>query len=702
MRFIYALSALIAVLPLSSRAVRIYHDAAQHSFVLENQLIRRTIYLGPDSSALTTSSFVYLPSGYDFSREGSIEFSFCVNGQTFSGGKSLSGVMFRAWRIVQPDPSTARLELDFVSLAAPYFSATLCYEMYEGHAACRKWLTIRSETGEPLRLTEVYCEHANLDPWGIVNLQIFADFGRNLRQPPYIGDKNDAAILVVGDKGSLVVGNEAPGFLKETRVYFPNVPNIAAGYTSQHSLYPFARTLGPGEQFTADPAFILLSVSREPEHIFQSELRSFVNNMLSFSILNTEISPSFVYNTWTPFGTEINAKLVTELADALENTGTEYFVIDDGWQDNYGDWNPNPEKFPDGLKPVTEHIKELGMKPGLWISLATIEKQSQAFDQYKSYVVRDEHGNPSNLHGWVNNLDVFTINMHSPWSSYMLDKINTLVETYDLKYLKIDLSAVKSAYVTNPAITGDFGADGTMQQDSYLLIYRSVMQLFDSLRIAHPDVLIDCTYELWGDYHAIDYALLKHAHVDWISNFGSTQPEGALRLRRLAWQRANLTPASSLMIGNQEMDCQNHRLAFVSGFSSTPLMLGDPRKLTADDKQWYALMSGWFAEQLKKYRLAGCYQSLGSSLPSAFDWDAFARFNPHYQGGICCVFRNSSPDAIRYIRLPFVEAAKSYRLSIPGQKGGKVLSGSELQEKGLRVSIPAQDGWFAAAIQEVK
>jgi alpha-galactosidase len=67
----------------------------------------------------------------------------------------------------------------------------------------------------------------------------------------------------------------------------------------------------------------------------------------------------------------INEKLIRELADTASEYGFEEFVIDDGWQSSYGDWGVNREKFPNGLKPVFDYIKSRGMKPGIWISLAS-------------------------------------------------------------------------------------------------------------------------------------------------------------------------------------------------------------------------------------------------------------------------------------------------------------------------------------------
>ncbi|MEJ0104550.1 MAG: alpha-galactosidase [Bacteroidota bacterium] len=54
-----------------------------------------------------------------------------------------------------------------------------------------------------------------------------------------------------------------------------------------------------------------------------------------------------------------------DLAKAAAAAGMKEFVIDDGWESNFGDWEIDTKKFPNGLKPVFDYIKSLGMKPGL-------------------------------------------------------------------------------------------------------------------------------------------------------------------------------------------------------------------------------------------------------------------------------------------------------------------------------------------------
>ena len=81
------------------------------------------------------------------------------------------------------------------------------------------------------------------------------------------------------------------------------------------------------------------------------------------------------WNSWNTFGGEINEKIVFETADritelGLAEAGYEYLVIDDCWEcrkrDRFGKLVANPEKFPNGMKAVADHLHKKGLKLGLY------------------------------------------------------------------------------------------------------------------------------------------------------------------------------------------------------------------------------------------------------------------------------------------------------------------------------------------------
>jgi alpha-galactosidase len=90
---------------------------------------------------------------------------------------------------------------------------------------------------------------------------------------------------------------------------------------------------------------------------------------------NLAQTPPMGWNSWNTFQTKINVQLVKDIADAfisqgLKDAGYTYIVLDDGWmaheRDAQGNLVPDPEKFPDGLKPVIDYVHSKGLKFGLY------------------------------------------------------------------------------------------------------------------------------------------------------------------------------------------------------------------------------------------------------------------------------------------------------------------------------------------------
>ena len=86
-------------------------------------------------------------------------------------------------------------------------------------------------------------------------------------------------------------------------------------------------------------------------------------------------TPPMGWNTWNTFGDKIDETLVRETADfivesGLKDAGYEYIVIDDMWslkeRDANGRLQPDPVKFPHGMKYISDYVHSLGLKFGMY------------------------------------------------------------------------------------------------------------------------------------------------------------------------------------------------------------------------------------------------------------------------------------------------------------------------------------------------
>jgi alpha-galactosidase len=88
------------------------------------------------------------------------------------------------------------------------------------------------------------------------------------------------------------------------------------------------------------------------------------------------------WNSWNMFGWNIHEDNLRQTAEAMaslgfKDYGYEYLVIDDCWsrksgRDSHGNIVPDPEKFPNGMKALADHVHGLGFKIGIYSDAADL------------------------------------------------------------------------------------------------------------------------------------------------------------------------------------------------------------------------------------------------------------------------------------------------------------------------------------------
>lgn len=94
-----------------------------------------------------------------------------------------------------------------------------------------------------------------------------------------------------------------------------------------------------------------------------------------------KMTPPMGWNSWNTFGRDINEQLILNMARKISETGLQsvgynYIVIDDCWslkqRDKNGRLQPDPEKFPNGMKAVADALHEMGFKFGMYGCAGTL------------------------------------------------------------------------------------------------------------------------------------------------------------------------------------------------------------------------------------------------------------------------------------------------------------------------------------------
>jgi alpha-galactosidase len=108
---------------------------------------------------------------------------------------------------------------------------------------------------------------------------------------------------------------------------------------------------------------------------------------------------------------------------------------------------------------------------------------------------------------------------------------------------------------------------------------------------------------------------------------------------------------------------------FATAIGSAPLLLGDLRKLSAADQQWYQDHIRWFKQLRRSTNISESFWPLGNwRQPSAAEWDGFARLS-HTGSGVIAIFRNQSNASTANIQLPLMPAGRFKVRSVITNKG---------------------------------
>lgn len=668
--------------------------------ILNNGIVKRTISLPSYDSNYLTTSYSPVDGNFRYFLKNNTDFQFEVNDIIYSGRGS--------WSLADVKRINDSLEGDGAAVTLisedKKVELILKYFLYPNSPAIRKSLIVKNLTDVAFKLESVDVE--KFEATGLTFSWIIHDYGRRRSIGPFKGGMQDALTIVhdMNWEQGLAIGNEATGVLKHTSVFW-EASTICTGLTHKDALYPFRKWIGKGESFETPYVFTMVyNNQKTPDQILNISVPDFVRKHMGIRFSELKEKPTFVYNTWRPFTKNINEKLIMELAKAAADAGMKEFIIDDGWNENYGDWNVDLNKFPNGLKPVFDYIKSLGMKPGLWMSIGSATKSSKVYQKHPEWFVQDKNGNPTSLQLVVDK-EKFTACFSTGWYDYIKNILLKMVFDYDLEYLKLDFAVVTSPYTYNHEQSGCYATNHPGHKDhneSMNVNYERLWQLFDELHAAKPNVFIDCTFETMGGMQLIDYALLKHAEGDWLSNFESTEGEKTdIRIRNMAWWRSPAIPASALVIGNPQMQDNGWEMHIKSVAGALPIMLGDPRKLSEEDMVKYRLFADWLQKMELNYSIMSFRQDLpGFGEPMEGMWDGYQRINTvTKEGGIIGIFRHGSVESERIVTINFLEPGKTYRVLSLNGKVLTSLTGNDLKTKGFTVKLP---GLYSGELFEIR
>jgi len=211
------------------------------------------------------------------------------------------------------------------------------------------------------------------------------------------------------------------------------------------------------------------------------------------------------YNTWEAVYFDHDVAKLKELATRAADIGVERFVLDDGWfggrrhdRAGLGDWTVSADVYPDGLKPLVDHVTALGMEFGLWFEPEMVNPDSELYRAHPDWVLGVEGVDQVPFRSQLA-LDISRTEV----ADYIFHAIDAVLRDHDISYIKWDM---------NRDLSHPGGASGTAKAFAQIT---ALYALLDRVRAAHPDVEIESCSS--GGARA-DMGVLAHSDRVWTSD----------------------------------------------------------------------------------------------------------------------------------------------------------------------------------------
>jgi alpha-galactosidase len=122
----------------------------------------------------------------------------------------------------------------------------------------------------------------------------------------------------------------------------------------------------------------------------------------------------------------------------VKRLGFKWVTLDDGWQNNYGDWQLDPKKFPNGdadMKAMVDRIHQQGFKAQLWFSPLSAVPDSKLLTSEPDLVLENQDGSRRKISFWHSD---YLCPANSRVVTYHQDLVRKILVDWGFDGLKLD------------------------------------------------------------------------------------------------------------------------------------------------------------------------------------------------------------------------------------------------------------------------
>lgn len=341
-------------------------------------------------------------------------------------------------------------------------------------------------------------------------------------------------------------------------------------------------------------------------------------------------------------------------------------VFNSAWWRYVGDWQPNPGFFPNGLKPVGEAIKQLGLKLLLWVEPERVFKGTSWTREYPQWLLGPIGGN-----------QLFNLGIAEARQA-LTEQLSNLIEEGNIGCYRQDFNTDPAPFWQAADVPDRVGI-------SEIRHIEGLYVMWDELLRRHPGLIIDnCS----SGGRRIDLETISRSIPLWRSDVQCYPGFGVTAMQAQTHGLGLWTPLSVGVCDRQ--DTYLFRSALGPGMNL--IMYEFENDVSRHfDVDWLRQRLGEVVA-LRKCFLGDFHPLVSFSLGDDA-WAAWQFDRPDLgEGMILCLRRPKSPFPKLEARLCGLDPEARYELQSMDTAAACLKTGRELMDEGLIVEIPERPG----------
>ncbi|MDD3153227.1 MAG: alpha-galactosidase [Victivallaceae bacterium] len=200
----------------------------------------------------------------------------------------------------------------------------------------------------------------------------------------------------------------------------------------------WCKHLAPGETFETVPVLLAFATGRRDDALRElTRLRRAIRRPNEDNLQNPILFNDYMNCL---FAKATEEKLLP-LIDRAASLGAEIFVTDAGWYASrdedwwptVGLWQESPDRFPHGLRFITDYIRSKGMRAGLWLEIERMGTLCPLVHQWPEECFFRRNGAPI-----IENRSLQLDFRHPLVREYATETVERLIRDYQIGFFKFD------------------------------------------------------------------------------------------------------------------------------------------------------------------------------------------------------------------------------------------------------------------------